>query len=212
MSNPYPYPRKTRALIHRFPLSVVIPSRISTCSKGECPVLLPDDHDEDEPDSELEEGDWIFVATPEQPTEYIRAGSTISQRLAEMFKLQAKLDRPSADDDEAPADVPEHFQEFKSVFSKESFDALPEARPWGHAIELVPEKEPSGCKVYLLLPKEQKELDVFLQENLETGRIHPSKSPMASPVFFIKKKDGSLRLVQDYRDHGEKQVPITADL
>jgi hypothetical protein len=28
---------------------------------------------------------------------------------------------------------------------------------------------------------------------------HYHKSPMASPVFFIKKKDGSLRLVQDYR-------------
>ena len=27
----------------------------------------------------------------------------------------------------------------------------------------------------------------------------PSKSPMASPVFFVKKKDGSLRFVQDYR-------------
>ena len=26
-----------------------------------------------------------------------------------------------------------------------------------------------------------------------------SKSPMAALVFFIKKKDGSLRLVQDYR-------------
>jgi hypothetical protein len=26
MPNPYPYPRKTRALIHGFPLSVVIPS------------------------------------------------------------------------------------------------------------------------------------------------------------------------------------------
>ena len=32
-----------------------------------------------------------------------------------------------------------------------------------------------------------------------TGRIRLSKSPMASPVFFIKKKDGSLHLVQDYR-------------
>jgi len=45
---------------------------------------------------------------------------------------------------------------------------------------------------------EQKELDAFLEENLRTGRIRPSKSPMAAPVFFIKKKDGSLRLVQDY--------------
>jgi len=45
----------------------------------------------------------------------------------------------------------------------------------------------------------QKELDAFLEENLRTGRIRPSKSLMAAPVFFIKKKDGSLWLVQDYR-------------
>ena len=31
------------------------------------------------------------------------------------------------------------------------------------------------------------------------GRIRPSKSPMAAPVFFVKKKDGKLQLVQDYR-------------
>jgi len=49
-----------------------------------------------------------------------------------------------------------------------------------------------------LAPNEQKELDQFILENLQTGRIHPSKSPMAFPVFFIKKKDGSLHLIQDY--------------
>ena len=48
-------------------------------------------------------------------------------------------------------------------------------------------------------PLEQKELDEFLQENLRSGRIRPLKSPFGAPVFFIKKKDGSLRLVQDYR-------------
>jgi hypothetical protein len=53
---------------------------------------------------------------------------------------------------------------------------------------------------------EQVELDNFLTENLETGRICPSKSPMGSPVFFIKKKDGSLRLVQDYRMLNEMTV------
>jgi len=42
------------------------------------------------------------------------------------------------------------------------------------------------------------ELDAFLEENLHTGQIRPSKSPIAAPVFFIKKKDGPLRLVQDY--------------
>jgi hypothetical protein len=173
--------------------------RISTCSKGEFPTLLSDDQDEEESNSEFEEGDRIFVTASKQPTEYIRAGSTISQRLAETSKLKAESGQPSAETTEASEGVPEHFREFDSVFSKESFDALPDSRPWDHAIELVPGKEPSGCKVYPLAPKEQKELDIFLRENLETGRIRPSKSPMASPVFFIKKKDGSLRLVQDYR-------------
>jgi hypothetical protein len=48
-------------------------------------------------------------------------------------------------------------------------------------------------------PAEQVELDKWLDKNLAKGYLRPSKSPMASPVFFIKKKDGKLRLVQDYR-------------
>ena len=65
-------------------------------------------------------------------------------------------------------------------------------------IELEPGSKPTNCKVYPLFLKEQVELDAFLEENLRTRRIHPSKSPMAYPVFFIKKKDGTVRLVQDY--------------
>ena len=76
---------------------------------------------------------------------------------------------------------------------------LPPWKPWDHAIELEPGSKPTNCKVYLLSPKEQLELDAFLKENFCTRRICPSKSQMASPVFFIKKKDGLLRLVQDYR-------------
>jgi len=65
-------------------------------------------------------------------------------------------------------------------------------------IELIPDAKPVNCKVYPLAPNEQKELNQFILENLQTGCICPSKSPMALPVFFIKKKDGSLRLIQDY--------------
>ena len=46
-------------------------------------------------------------------------------------------------------------------------------------------------KVYLMSLIKQKELDDFLEENLLSGHIHPSKSPMASLVFFMK-KDGKL--------------------
>jgi len=89
--------------------------------------------------------------------------------------------------------------EFRSVFAKEDFDMLPEHCKWDHAIELTSGAEPKSSKVYPLSPLEQAELDAFLEENLRTGRIRPSKSSIAAPVFFIKKKDGSLCLVQDYR-------------
>jgi len=88
---------------------------------------------------------------------------------------------------------------FESIFAKKDFDILLEHRQWDHAIELILGLEPKSSKVYSLSLVEQKELDSFLEENLRTRQIHPSKSPMAAPVFFIKKKDGSLWLVQDYR-------------
>ncbi|GLB41976.1 putative transposition, RNA-mediated [Lyophyllum shimeji] len=92
----------------------------------------------------------------------------------------------------------QHLHDFEDVFSKAMFDKLLERKQWDHAIELEPGSTPSSCKVYPLAPNEQAELDAFLEENLKSGRICLSKSPMASPVFFIKKKDSSLRLVQDY--------------
>jgi hypothetical protein len=43
------------------------------------------------------------------------------------------------------------------------------------------------------------ELDKFLKDNSDKGYIRPSQSPMATPFFFVKKKDGKLRPCQDYR-------------
>ena len=94
--------------------------------------------------------------------------------------------------------VPRAYWEYKDVFSKDTFDKLPARKPWDHGIELLPGAEPQSSRTFPLSPLEQKELDEFLQENLCSGRIRLSKSPFGAPVFFIKKKDGSLRLVQDY--------------
>ncbi len=46
---------------------------------------------------------------------------------------------------------------------------------------------------------EEESLKEFIREQLEKGYIRPSKLPYSSPFFFIKKKDGKLRPVQDYR-------------
>jgi hypothetical protein len=55
------------------------------------------------------------------------------------------------------------------------------------------------CKIYPLNPTETDALAKWIKEHLDKGYIHLSKSPYAAPFFFIKKKDGTLRPVQDYR-------------
>ena len=44
-------------------------------------------------------------------------------------------------------------------------------------------------KIYALTQDEQKALQEFIKEYVQKGYIRPSKSPYATPFFFIKKKD-----------------------
>jgi len=143
---------------------------------------------------EYKQGDRLFVTRLllETPAVDLRATSMISQKLA-------KEARRASETQKGLLTLPDCAKGFESVFAREDFDILPEHRQWDHAIELIPGLEPKSLKVYPLSLVEQKELDSFLEENLHTRRICPSKSPMVTPVFFIKKKDGSLWLVQDYR-------------
>ena len=39
----------------------------------------------------------------------------------------------------------------------------------------------------------------WIKEHLDKNYIRLLKSPYAAPLFFIKKKDGTLQPVQDYR-------------
>ena len=95
--------------------------------------------------------------------------------------------------------VPQEFHEYLDIFSKEKAHRFPELRPWDHKIKIKEGFKLKSFKNYNLTPAEQLELDKFLKENLEKGYIRPSQSPMASPFFFVDKKDGKLRPGQDYR-------------
>jgi hypothetical protein len=85
------------------------------------------------------------------------------------------------------------------IFNKEKAHHFPELRPWDHKIKMKEGFEPKSLKNYNLTPAEQIKLDKFLKENLKKGYIQPSQSPMASPFFFVSKKDGKLRPCQDYQ-------------
>lgn len=143
-------------------------------------ILDADFDDADEEDS-LEDGDRILMVNMED----------------ESFSLREV---------QGTSNSPDFIAEFPDVFSEEEFDQLPDHRPWDHAIDLTEGFKAADCKIYPLSSVEQEELQKFLNENLKTGRIRPSKSPMASPFFFIKKANGTLRPVQDYRKLNEGTI------
>ena len=94
--------------------------------------------------------------------------------------------------------LPAEYAEYAQVFSKEATDHVPPSQPYDHAINLGESFIPKIGKLYPLSVKEREAADEFIDENLCSGKIRPSKSPQASPFFFVKKKDGGLRPCQDY--------------
>ena len=82
---------------------------------------------------------------------------------------------------------------------KEEVECFPDSRSWDHAIEMKPRFEPQVFKSYNLTLEEHEQQELFIKENLKEGYIQPSRSPMASPFFFINKKDGKLQLMQGYQ-------------
>ena len=95
--------------------------------------------------------------------------------------------------------LPKWCKDFEDVFSEKSHEKLPPHHPYDHVIDLKPNFTPKIAKVYPLNPLEMETCKSFVEEHLKTGHIIPSKSPQASPFFFVPKKDGTLHPCQDYR-------------
>jgi len=109
--------------------------------------------------------------------------------------------------------IPLEYRQHTRVFSEGAAQHFPEPRIWDHAIDLkanAPSTLPG--KIYSLTAQEQDELKKFVIEHTKKGYIRPSKSPYAAPFFFIKKKDGKLRPVQDYRQLNQWTVRNTYPL
>jgi len=131
--------------------------------------------------------------------------------MSSMLAEQAQKDKPNP--------ILAKYRHHERIFSEEALQHFPEPRIWDHAIELKP-GAPSMLpgKIYPLNPLEQEELQKFVQDHLSKGYIHLSKSPYTSSFFFIKKKDGKLCPVQDYRHlnewtiHNQYLLPLIPEL
>ena len=68
-----------------------------------------------------------------------------------------------------------------------------------HTIPLEEGSKLHSRPIYRLSPRELEEVKRQVQEYLEIFWIEPSASPYGSPILFVQKKDGTLRMVVDYR-------------
>src|SRR5260221_2745367 len=95
--------------------------------------------------------------------------------------------------------IPAEYHDFSDIFSGEKAGTLAPHRPYDLQINVEEGAKPIHGPIYSLSPLELAALWEFLEEHTRSGFIHPSKSPWGSPILFIKKKDGSLRLCVDFR-------------
>ena len=140
------------------------------------------------------------------------AGHSFSAELAE-----ADARKKAAPPRTSEQMVPPEFHEFLDVFDKGKAERLPAHKPHDLGIDLEGPIPPAG-RLYQMSSDELRILKEFVDENLAKGYIRQSKAPTGAPVFFVKKKDGSLRMVVDYRAlnsvtrKDSYPIPLTAEL
>jgi len=96
--------------------------------------------------------------------------------------------------------LPEYLRPFTHLFNKKKFEKLLEQREWDHKTNLMEEAlRKLNAKAYIIIIKEEKALNQWLNKQLKAGLIMESKSRYVALCFYIPKKDSSSQLVQDYR-------------
>ncbi|GLB39530.1 putative coprinopsis cinerea okayama7 130 [Lyophyllum shimeji] len=114
--------------------------------------------------------------------------------------------------------VPEKYHSYLDVFDPVEVLKLPEHRPYDIAIDLEEGKTPPFGPIYSLAQDERQILFKYIEEQLQKGYIRRSTSSAASPILFIRRKTGDLRLCIDYRGlnaitkKNRYPLPLTADL
>ncbi|QRV96463.1 Retrotransposable element Tf2 protein [Ceratobasidium sp. AG-Ba] len=114
--------------------------------------------------------------------------------------------------------LPDIYQMYADVFTEGEMTELPPHRPFDISIDLKPGAVPRHGPIYSVSVKEDEELKKNINNQLAAGHIRLSKSPMASPVIFVKKKNGKLRMCIDYQKLNDMTIknayplPLVKDL
>jgi len=121
------------------------------------------------------------------------------KKVAEEWKIWNEEEEAAKSEVEAKKMVPEKYYQWIKMFGKKQSERMPMRKVWDHVIDVKERFVLRKGKVYPLSREEREKVREFIKEQLRKGYIRPSKSPQTAPVFFVGKKDGKKRMVQDYR-------------
>jgi hypothetical protein len=127
---------------------------------------------------------------------YARRGLTVYR--VSLDQVESALEEIAAPVDPA-VELPVELKDYCDVFSPKEAEKLPPHRPYDHDIRLKDGQTPPWGPLYPMSRVQLETLKEWLEENLRKGFIRRSSSPASSPVLFVSKPDGSLRLCMDYR-------------
>ncbi|KAK1608406.1 hypothetical protein QYE76_032079 [Lolium multiflorum] len=113
--------------------------------------------------------------------------------VVELLLLHDSSDSPI----QLPVEVVQIIKQFQSVFEEPV--GLPPRRLCDHSIPLIPGAQPVNRKPYRYTPQLKTEIEKQIAEMLASGVIRISTSAFSSPIILVRKKDGSWRIVVDYR-------------
>ena len=116
-------------------------------------------------------------------------------------------------------DASERSSRYATWLSSQHKARLPKKKAWNHEIPLQDlHVNIQTAAVYKTRWQEDEALQQYLDKNLPTGQVRRSRSPTGPPILFVRNKDGSLRLVVDYRApnrlriHNKYQLALISEL
>jgi len=129
-----------------------------------------------------------------------KKGKTMEvKKVAEEWEIWNEEKEAAKSEAETKKMVPEKYHQWIKVFGKKQSERMPMRKVWDHAIDVKEGFVLRKGKVYPLLREEREEVREFIKEQLRKGYIRLLKSLQTAQVFFVGKKDGKKRMVQDYR-------------
>ena len=148
----------------------------------------------------IEKNEYVAAALDPEYEAFVVYVTALSIDLGDKVHPSKKAQIAQLKADKESSKVLSEYVDFADNFSSKLAVELPEhSEIIDHVIEFVDDQQPLYSPIYSLSPVKLETLKAYIENNLVSSFIRPSKSPNGAPILFNKKLDGTLRLCVDYQ-------------